>query len=83
MGMELKFGVMALVMKEIGNIIVLMVKEHFGIFMEMCIQVIGSMIKLKAKGFINMQMELNMKVNGWMIYRMDKVQKIGLMVASL
>ena len=83
MGMELKFGVMALVMKEIGNIIVLMVKENFGIFMEMCIQVIGSMIKLKAKGFINMQMELNMKVNGWMIYRMDKVQKIGLMVASL
>ena len=83
MGMELKFGVMALVMKEIGNIIVLMEKEHFGISTEMCIQVIGSMIKLKAKGFINMQTELNMKVNGWMIYRMDKVQKIGLMVASL
>ena len=70
-------------MRACGKITKLVARGNFGMSTGMYLRVIGSMIKLKAKGFINMQMELNMKVNGWMIYRMDKVQKIGLMVASL
>ena len=76
-------GQMVQSIKANGEIMLLMVKVHFGMLREMYTKVNFMMTKLTAMVFTRMLMEASMKVIGKMICKKVTVVKFGVMVPNI
>ena len=80
---EYSSGLMALFMKDTGDIIRQMEKEDLFMVIEMFILEIGKMIKLMALANLSMMMVQHSMDNGSKTRDMEKVEKSGLMAHTL
>lgn len=80
MGMECKFGLTRLAMKEIGAMIKPMARASLSMPMVMSTMESGATIRLRDRELILTPTVHTMKGSGWMINNMEKVLKAGPMV---